>query len=351
MRILFAGTPEAAVPSLMALAEHFEIAAVLTRPDAPAGRGRVLTPSPVKQAAVRLGIPVWCDDPSKPEFVQKLHDLNVDAAAVVAYGRILKQPVLDAVPGGWYNLHFSLLPDWRGAAPVQRAIWAGDAVTGVTVFKLTAGMDEGPVVARKSYEIADDVTTGQLMGDLAAMGSAVLVEAFGALAQGTASLTPQSEIAADHERRADKITHDDAHADFSLPAAVVSQHIRACNPDPGAWCTVSGSGMNDLQLRLGAVSVAAEDDPALAHARSLRAEAADGDAHAGAAGVAGPAANDAVSSADVPGALIISKKHVWVTCGQGTAVELRDVTAQGKRRMSGADWARGARLPHDARCA
>ena len=150
LKILFAGTPDVAVPSLRALAadsEHFEVVAVLTRPDAPTGRGRKLTPSPVKTAALELGLPVLESDPAEPTFLDELKVTGAQAAAVIAYGRILKQSVLDALPCGWYNLHFSLLPHWRGAAPVQRAIWSGDDMTGTSVFRITRAMDAGPLLS------------------------------------------------------------------------------------------------------------------------------------------------------------------------------------------------------------
>lgn len=156
LKVLFAGTPDVAVPSLKMLAEdteHFEVVAVLTRPDAPTGRGRKLVPNPVKQAALELGLPVIESDPSEETFISELSATGAQAAAVVAYGKILKQDVLDALPMGWYNLHFSLLPQWRGAAPVQRSIWAGEKVTGATVFRIVRAMDAGPILAQSTVEI------------------------------------------------------------------------------------------------------------------------------------------------------------------------------------------------------
>ena len=192
LKILFAGTPDVAVPSLRALAadtEHVEIVAVLTRPDAPTGRGRRLMPSPVKQAALELDLPVIESDPSETDcFVHELAATGAQAAAVVAYGKILKEPVLDALPLGWYNLHFSMLPQWRGAAPVQRAIWAGDQATGVTVFRITRGMDAGPVVAQCGTSIEPHETAGDLLSRLAESGSSVLVRAMQAVDAGRVSV-------------------------------------------------------------------------------------------------------------------------------------------------------------------
>lgn len=178
VRVLFAGTPEAAVPSLRKLAhdtEHFEVVAVLTRPDAPTGRGRKLMPSPVKQAALELGLPVMECDPGEEAFLAALKATGAEAGAVVAYGRLLKEPVLDALPLGWYNLHFSLLPQWRGAAPVQRAIWAGESLTGASVFRITKGMDEGPVLAQSTVEIGAHENAGELLERLAQDGANLLL--------------------------------------------------------------------------------------------------------------------------------------------------------------------------------
>ncbi|MBQ5557854.1 MAG: methionyl-tRNA formyltransferase [Bifidobacteriaceae bacterium] len=337
MRILFAGTPQAAVPSLEALAARNEVVAVLTRPDAVRGRGRNRTASPVKQAAKRLGIPVWEDDPRDPSFARKVATTNLDAAAVVAYGKILYQPVLDAVPGGWYNLHFSLLPLWRGAAPVQRAIWNGDAQTGLTVFRLTAGMDEGPILLQRTLPIEGEPTSGELMEQLAVSGARVLSEAFDRLGAGTAELRDQNgldEVPADHARAA-KITQDDAHIDFRLPSTVVSRRARACNPNPGAWCTVESAQLKaPVLLRVDRLSVADTQDPSFRSACTA----------------AGVSAENAKA-----GQFVVSKKHVWVLCGGSDAgndvdaVELLRVTAQGKKTMSGADWGRGARLGSQAR--
>ena len=185
LKVLFAGTPDVAVPSLKLLAqdtEHFEVVAVLTRPDAPTGRGRKLVANPVKQAALELGLPVIESDPSEETFVSELAATGAQAAAVVAYGKILKQDVLDALPMGWYNLHFSLLPQWRGAAPVQRSIWAGEKVTGATVFRIVRAMDAGPILAQSTVEIGAHETAGELLSRLAEDGSRLLAASLQAMA-------------------------------------------------------------------------------------------------------------------------------------------------------------------------
>ena len=196
LKILFAGTPDVAVPSLRALAadgEHFEVVAVLTRPDAPTGRGRKLTPSPVKTAALELGLPVLESDPAEPTFLDELKVTGAQAAAVIAYGRILKQSVLDALPCGWYNLHFSLLPHWRGAAPVQRAIWSGDDMTGTSVFRITRAMDAGPLLVQSETPIGEHETAGDLLTRLGESGALVLRDALRTVEDGTADPVEQAE--------------------------------------------------------------------------------------------------------------------------------------------------------------
>ena len=325
LKVLFAGSPEVAVPSLKLLAEdteHFEVVAVLTRPDAPTGRGRKLVANPVKQAALELGIPVLESDPAAPEFLDELAATGAEAAAVVAYGKILKQSVLDALPLGWYNLHFSLLPQWRGAAPVQRAIWAGDTLTGATVFRITRTMDAGPILAQSTVEIGAHETSGELLMRLAQDGSHVLAASLEALAEGRISPVEQQpgvfEVA-------DKIRVDDAHIRFDVPVFAADRQIRACTPNPGAWCLLHSEGHG---------SADGTDQPITLHV--LEARPAD----AAAANV--PAAGELK-----PGELRVGKKNVWV----GTLsdpLELLQVKAQGKKAMRAADWARGARLAADA---
>ncbi|MBB2954671.1 methionyl-tRNA formyltransferase [Bifidobacterium commune] len=316
LKVMFAGTPEAAVPSLLQLAgdkDHFQVVAVLTRPDAPQGRGRKLTPSPVKKTALELGIPVMECDPKEPSFLSALKATGAQAGAVVAYGKILKEDVLSALPLGWYNLHFSLLPQWRGAAPVQRSIWSGDTLTGATVFRLTKGMDTGPILAQSTCEIGQHDTSGDLLSRLADDGSLLLSAALTAMEKG--EIDPVSQPQGSYEV-AKKISHEDAHIRFDVPVFAVDRQIRACTPEPGAWCTLHAQ--TDIQEPF----------------HVLKARSADSD--------------DIKVPCDLkPGVLAVTKKHVWI----GTAtvpLELEEVKAQGKKAMKAADWARGARLDTEA---
>ena len=356
LRILFAGTPQAAVPAFERLADEFEVVAVLTRPDAAQGRGRRLEPSAVKKAALERGIPVLDMKPSSPEFFEALRTYRPDIAAVVAYGRILRQNVLDAVPLGWLNLHFSLLPAWRGAAPVQRAVWAGDTKSGVTVFRLDKGMDTGRVIEREPYPITGEPTSGELMAALADFGAGVYARAFHRVEEAWAAsgnkpgervdalFVPQDPLMDPARAIASKITAEDARADVSLPAPVLSAHIRACDPDPGAWTVLrtrssAGDGADGhddgqgLRLRLDGVRTVPADDPALASWLE----------------------SQKTGLGELPaGSLIASKKHVWLVPGHAATdgvVELLRVTAPGKKTMRAADWARGARLGAGAYCA
>ena len=190
LKLVFAGTPDVAVPSLKAFATdpRFDVVGVITRPDAPTGRGRKLTPSPVKATALELGLPVIDLKPRSPEFMEALNDLHADIAAVIAYGNILPKNVLDAVPLGWYNLHFSNLPKWRGAAPAQRAIWAGDPTTGADVFKVGEGLDDGPIVASLTIELTGRETSGELLDRLAEEGAPMYVDALAAGTRNTLSV-------------------------------------------------------------------------------------------------------------------------------------------------------------------
>ena len=242
LKVLFAGTPDVAVPSLKMLAEdteRFEVVAVLTRPDAPTGRGRKLVPNPVKQAALDLGLPVIESDPSEETFISELAATGAQAAAVVAYGKILKQDVLDALPMGWYNLHFSLLPQWRGAAPVQRSIWAGEKVTGATVFRIVRAMDAGPILAQSTVEIGAHETAGELLNRLAEDGSRLLAASLQAMADD--QIAPVEQPAGAYEV-AQKITVEDAHIRFDIPVFAVDRQIRACRSRTGHVACVACAG-------------------------------------------------------------------------------------------------------------
>ena len=317
LKLLFAGTPDVAVPSLKAFAAdpRFEVAAVLTRSDAPTGRGRKLKPSPVKVAALELGIPVIDTKPRDPGFLDTLQSLDVDIAAVIAYGNILPADVLEAVPLGWYNLHFSNLPLWRGAAPVQRAIWAGDATTGADVFKVGEGLDDGPIIATMSVELTGRETSGELLDRLAVEGAPMYVDALARVGEGAAVFTPQP---ADGFTYAHKITVEDARIDFTKPLEEIDRQIRACTPNPGAWCELHAGGPDGEPLTL----------------HILRVQPAD---------LTNPNAPRSLE----PGELKVGKKNVWVGTGT-TPLELTEVKAQGKKAMRAADWARGARLANSA---
>jgi methionyl-tRNA formyltransferase len=296
---VFAGTPDAALPALAAVAgSAHELVAVVTRPDAPAGRGRRPTPSPVAHAAEELGVPVLRPEhPRDPDFQEALRGLGPDVCAVVAYGALLPQSALDIPPHGWVNLHFSLLPAWRGAAPVQRAIWAGDDVTGATTFRIVRELDAGPTYGVMTETIRPHDTSGDLLDRLAEGGAGLLVATLDGIEDGSLEARPQPT---DGVSTAPKVTVDDARVDWTMAAAVVDRQVRACTPAPGAWTTYDGE-----RLKLGPVTPA---DGALP-----------------------------------PGELMAGKHAVVVGTGTG-AVRLGQVQADGRRPMAAADWARGLRL-------
>jgi methionyl-tRNA formyltransferase len=305
VRLLFAGTPEPAVPSLHALlASEHEVVAVLTRADAPAGRGRRLVPSPVRVAAEEAGLPVITDTPRGEEFVRLLRDLDVDAAPVVAYGHLLRPDVLAVPRLGWINLHFSVLPAWRGAAPVQHAVLAGDEVTGATTFLLDDGMDTGPVLGTTTETIRPTDTSGDLLQRLATSGAQLLVATLDALAAGELAPQPQSP---DGASLAPKITRDDALVRWDDPALAVDRRIRAVTPAPGAFTTLPTPSGTDAPARLGLGPV------------TLRPDVVD----------------------LAPGQVHATKNEVLV--GTAThAVALGTVQPVGKKPMAAADWSRGA---------
>ena len=300
MRLVFAGTPEVALPSLQAIADSgHELVGVVTRPDAPAGRGRRLTPSPVAELAGELGVPVLKPEhPRDPEFQAALRELGPDCCPVVAYGALLPQSALDIPPHGWVNLHFSCLPAWRGAAPVQHAVWAGDEVTGATTFRIVKEMDAGPTFGVMTERVREADTAGDLLARLAEGGAGLLVATLDGIEDGSLEARPQP---AEGTSYAPKITVEDAHVDWTEPAPGVDRRIRACTPAPGAWTTHEGA-----RLKLGPVTHTAERLP--------------------------------------PGELRVGKAEVLVGTAT-TAVRLGEVKAFGARQMAAADWARGLRLP------
>jgi methionyl-tRNA formyltransferase len=304
MRVVFAGTPEVALPALDAIvASGHELVGVVTRPDAPSGRGRRLVASPVAQRAEELGVPVLKPaHPRDPEFQQQLRALAPDCCPVVAYGALLPQSALDIPVHGWVNLHFSCLPHWRGAAPVQHAIWAGDEVTGATTFRIVRELDAGPVFGVMTERIRPTDTAGDLLGRLAEGGAGLLVTTLDHLAEGTIEARPQQ---AEGVSLAPKIRVEDARVDWTEPATAVDRRIRACTPGPGAWSTYAGE-----RIKVGPVTLTDTQLP--------------------------------------PGVLDVGKNHVMV--GTGTqAVRLGDVKAHGRKLMAAADWGRGARLETGAK--
>ncbi|MEO7745146.1 MAG: methionyl-tRNA formyltransferase [Actinomycetota bacterium] len=306
MRLLFAGTPEVALPSLTALLDSsHEVVAVLTRPDAPAGRGRRTAASPVAERAAAAGIEVLTPDrPGDPAFLQRLTELAPDCCPVVAYGALVPQRVLDVPVHGWVNLHFSLLPAWRGAAPVQHAVMAGDEVTGATTFRLEAGLDTGPVYGLLTETARPTDTSGELLTRLADAGAGLLVATLDAIADGSITPRPQS---AEGVSLAPKVDVADARVDWHAPAQRVDRLVRGCTPTPGAWTTWRGE-----RLKLGPVRPAVD-------AQALSSEPLS------------------------PGELRAGRREVEV----GTAtvpVVLTTVQPQGRWAMPAADWARGSRL-------
>lgn len=296
MRLVFAGTPAVAVPSLERLhASEHDIVAVITRPDAPVGRKRVLTPSPVAVRAEELGIPVLRAARADDALTEQVAALAADLGVVVAYGALLREPLLSTPHLGWINLHFSLLPRWRGAAPVQHAIIAGDDVTGASVFQLEAGLDTGPVFGSIEQAIAPHATSGKLLETLSQSGAALLSDVVDALAAGTAvGVAQHGEVTL-----APKLTIADAEIDATRPAAEVSSRIRGTTPEPGAFVNVDGIRLKVLDAAI-------------------------------AAGVAA-----------VPAATIEARGSRLLLGTATDPVELITVHPAGKRPMSALDWWRG----------
>ncbi|MFJ9573817.1 methionyl-tRNA formyltransferase [Streptomyces bacillaris] len=302
MKLVFAGTPEVAVPALDALiaSDRHEVAAVVTRPDAPAGRGRRLVASPVAERAAEAGIEVL--KPVKPrdeEFLARLREIAPDCCPVVAYGALLPKVALDVPARGWVNLHFSLLPAWRGAAPVQHSLMAGDEVTGASTFLIEEGLDSGPVYGVLTEEIRPTDTSGDLLTRLAFAGAGLLAATMDGIEDGTLHAVPQP-----HEgvTLAPKITVEDAQVDWSAPALRVDRVVRGCTPVPGAWTLFRGERLKLVQ----ATPVLDRTDLA-------------------------------------PGELSAAKNNVYAGTGSH-AVELLWVQPQGKKPMKAADWARGVRI-------
>jgi methionyl-tRNA formyltransferase len=321
VRLVFAGTPEVAVPSLEALSRSsHELVAVVTRPDAPSGRGRSLVASPVKQRALALGLEVLTPDrPGDPQFQERLRELAPEACPMVAYGALIPEPVLAIPARGWINLHFSLLPAWRGAAPVQHAIMAGDEVTGATTFLVERGLDTGPTFGVMTEAIRPGDTSGDLLGRLSEAGAGLLVATLDSLEAGELHAVAQP---AEGVSLAPKISVQDARIRWGIPALAVDRHIRGCTPAPGAWTTFRGE-----RLKIHPVTVAAG------------AAGADIDRES----APGTASSEVPRAALAPGAIAPTKRTVRVGTASG-AVLLGLVQPQGKKPMAAADWARGVRI-------
>ncbi|MFI5508721.1 methionyl-tRNA formyltransferase [Mycobacterium sp. NPDC051804] len=307
MRLVFAGTPEPAVPSLARLVEspRHDVVAVLTRPDAASGRRGKPSPSPVARFALEHDIPVL--RPSKPnseEFIGELAALDPECCAVVAYGALLREGLLAVPKRGWINLHFSLLPAWRGAAPVQAAIAAGDTMTGATTFQIEPALDSGPVFGVVTETVRSTDTAGELLERLSISGAALLATTLDGVADGSLTAVPQPP---DGITIAPKITVEEARVRWDLPAHVAERRIRAVTPNPGAWTMIG-----EMRVKLGPVTVE-ESAETLA-----------------------------------PGAIRVERKAVHVGTGS-QPVALGLVQAPGKKPMNAADWARGARLDESTR--
>ena len=302
MRILFAGTPAPALPSLRRLIDSpsHDVVAVLTRPDAPTGRRGTPMPSPVAQLALDAGIavlrPPW---PNSSDVVDEITALAPDCCAVVAYGGLLGAELLAVPMHGWVNLHFSLLPAWRGAAPVQAAIAAGDTVTGATTFRIELALDSGPVFGIVTETIRADDTAGELLDRLALSGAALLEATLDGISDGSVTPVPQPR---EGVSVAPKVSVDEARIRWDLPAHVIERRIRAMTPNPGAWTMIG-----DMRIKVGPVSVVESGDAA------------------------------------EPGVVMAEKTRVLVGTGS-VPVQLGQIQPPGKKPMAAADWARGARL-------
>jgi methionyl-tRNA formyltransferase len=303
VRLVFAGTPEPALPALRRLVDspRHDVIAVLTRPDAASGRRGKPEPSPVAREALDRGIPLLRPArPNSAEFVAELSELAPQCCAVVAYGALLGNALLAVPPRGWINLHFSLLPAWRGAAPVQAAIAAGDTITGATTFQIEPSLDSGPVYGVVTETIQPADTSGDLLGRLALPGAALLSTTLDGIADGTLTPRPQPT---DGVSMAPKITVEQARVRWDLPASVLERRIRAVTPNPGAWTLIG-----DLRVKVGPVHI-----------------------------------DDGAPAPLPPGVIHIDRKNVWIGTGS-EPVRLGQIQPPGKKLMSAVDWARGARL-------
>ena len=306
MRIVFAGTPEFAVPSLRAAAAKGEVVAVYTQPDRPAGRGRGLQPSPVKREALARGIPVLQPESLKPQVSRDaLHALQPDLMVVVAYGLLLPSKILEIPTHGCWNVHASLLPRWRGAAPIQRAIEAGDTETGVCLMQMEKGLDTGPVLLSQSLRIGEDETAGDLHDRLAALGAQVLADGLGLLRAGMKPVPrPQPDTGVTYAHKLDKA---EAKLDWAQPAQVLARKVRAFDPWPVAEAQLAGERVR----------------------------------------IHGAVALDLAHDAPPGSVLQASREGIDVACGEG-ALRLRVLQREGGRAITAADYLNARPLPQPA---
>ena len=310
MKILFAGSPEVAAKTLRTLATDtrfaaFEIVGVLTREDAPQGRKRILTPSPTAETAIQLGLTVIKANRLNEQVMADIRATGAELGIVIAYGVLLKRSALDLLGHGWFNLHFSLLPKWRGAAPVQRSLMAGETETAVTLFQLDEGMDTGPIAGVVETEIQPDETAGDLLSRLRVLGESLLAERLPLIASGLLTLVSQNEEIT-HASLAPKLTRHETALDFSLPATRLEALVRGANPEPMAHTVFRGQTL-----------------------RVLRARASSG---------------TTAEASTEPGTCAMRGNRVLVSTADGL-LELLEVQPSGKNPMRAADWARGANLP------
>jgi methionyl-tRNA formyltransferase len=308
LKIVFAGTPANAAQTLRALAKSpFEVSAVLTRTDAPVGRKRILTPSAVAEVAAELGIPTIKANRVDDSVRAQIQATGADLGVIVAFGALLDQEALDALPKGWINLHYSLLPNWRGAAPVQRAIMAGDRETGVTLFQLDKGMDTGPIHLQIPTVIEPGETTADLLPRLTELGITGLAELLPRVAAELVAPTPQDPALLSSLPTADKLSREDARIDWQRNAVEIENQIRGLNPEPMAWTTLETETFRIIEAR----ALGTTDWQSLAGENSE------------------------------VGTATFEKDRVLVACGQGSLLELKTVQPAGKKPMQSNDWARG----------
>ena len=300
--LIFAGTPANAAATLEYLVQHgFEISLVITRPDAPFGRKRVLTPSPVAETASKLGLELYKTNKIDDAAISRIIESGCSTAVVVAYGALLKAPALDALSNGWFNLHYSLLPKWRGAAPVQHSILAGDKTTGVTLFKIDEGLDTGPIVASVPTQIQPGETSARLLSRLTELGCTLLSQELPGVLLGSYSLTPQAPD--ENLAPAPKLGREQARVDWSRGALEIERKVLAMNPEPGAWATLNGETFKIHDAR----EIAGTESQAV-------------------------------------GTVSLAGGRVLVSTSAGV-LELLEVQPSGKQSMPAKDWARGVSLP------